>query len=147
MILVFDKATGEFVLRLPDIGSTAEAYALAKKIKADIGAEELYDFATVQQDVADDLASNVPPPDRAKARIGMLFRYENGGVVVHPTVALVASDKKLRREAIKAGKQTAKAAKKLDAFDTMTAAEFDALTAAKKWDIVFAFMKTNMSED
>lgn len=52
-----------------------------------------------------------------------------------------------RKQAARAAKAAAKADKKLDALVSMTGAEFQGMTAAQKWDLVFLFMKANLSED
>ena len=52
-----------------------------------------------------------------------------------------------RRQAARAAKAAAKADKKLDALVAMTGAEFQGMTAAQKWDLVFLFMKANLNDD
>jgi hypothetical protein len=48
---------------------------------------------------------------------------------------------------LRAGRQSVKQSKKLEGFENMTQKDWNDLTAAQRWDMVFAFMKMHMSED
>ena len=67
----------------------------------------------------------------------------NGAVALDPTVDQELATFAQRR----ADKKAAKADAKMAQLATMTKQEFTDLTAAQKWDMVFAFMKAHMDAE
>lgn len=72
-----------------------------------------------------------------------LLKIVDGALTLDQEKATAAQDRIAKREA----KKAAKADTKLAALKTMTAKDWGDLTAAQKWDHVFAFMKATLPDE
>lgn len=147
MVILFDKASGDYVFHFPEgLSDKPEdgLYVFAgNALKRTLKPKSEYVF--VQADSSSVLAL-VAGLREGKPPAFDLLQYANETISTKPEAAALQAAS-MKRAAVRAAKQAMKASKKLDGFENMTQKDWNDLTAAQRWDMVFAFMKTHLSED
>jgi hypothetical protein len=150
MVLVFDRASGNYAFRFPE-GLTGRAEEFLYRFAVENGGlkkpQNEYVFADVSLSDVRALLTGLYTNDHELNLPWDLLQYSDGAVVMKSAEAAALQARNARRTAVRTSKQAVKASKKLEGFENMTQKDWNDLTAAQKWDMVFAFMKSHLSED